>query len=260
MSGILTFVVPSLVCAAAHAPRSLVRMQAATATEMKGIVVSAPVDSWYDSGARLTAPAPSEPATSEPATQPAAALLQRYMQLRNVLPTAEGLSDEVVEELLRRVEAQADASVAFEDEKIQGEWQLVYQRNAKKATNSQKALTGLPAFANFMRAEDGTKIFRNLVTVSSRVTVVADVAYTQPDSDQPEGRLGSVIDGGVVEVILGRRFGWKPLRVPLPIKGVGWLDVTYLSDTMRVTRGNRGGVFVHLRPELITREAAEASR
>jgi hypothetical protein len=32
--------------------------------------------------------------------------------------------------------------------------------------------------------------------------------------------------------------------------------VTHLSDAMRVTRGNRGGVFVHLRPELLTREAA----
>jgi len=110
------------------------------------------------------------------------------------------------------------------------------------------------------REEDGTKIFRNLVSVSRRITVVADVAYTLPVSDDPEGRLGSTISGGVVEISVGRRFGWKPLRVPLPIKGVGWLDVTYLSDTMRVTRGNRGGVFVHLRPELLTREAAAASR
>ena len=56
---------------------------------------------------------------------------------------------------------------------------------------------------------------------------------------------------------LARRFGWKPLRVPLPLKGEGWLDVTFLSPEMRVTRGNRGGLFVHLRPSLLTREAAE---
>jgi hypothetical protein len=197
----------------------------------------------------------------EGGTTDAATLLQRYIQLRSVLPSAETLSDDVVEGLVRRVEAEHPV-VAFDDDKIQGEWQLVYQKNAKQATHSQKALTGLPAYANFMLANDGkTKIFRNLVTVSRRITVVADVAYTQPAAKNgPPCRLGSTIDGGVLEVSIGRRFGWKPLRIPLPLKGVGWLDVTYLSDSMRVTRGNRGGVFVHLRPELLTRETAGASR
>ena len=33
--------------------------------------------------------------------------------------------------------------------------------------------------------------------------------------------------------------------------------MTHLSDKMRITRGNRGGVFVHLRPAILTREAAK---
>ena len=33
--------------------------------------------------------------------------------------------------------------------------------------------------------------------------------------------------------------------------------MTHLSDHMRITRGNRGGIFVHLRPALLTREAAK---
>ena len=48
------------------------------------------------------------------------------------------------------------------------------------------------------------------------------------------------------------------MRIPLPLKGEGWLDVTYQSDDMRITRGNRGGVFVHTRPDALTRAAAEA--
>ena len=44
--------------------------------------------------------------------------------------------------------------------------------------------------------------------------------------------------------------------MPLPLRGEGWLDVTYLSGAMRITRGNRGGVFVHLRPRLLTKQAA----
>ena len=43
-------------------------------------------------------------------------------------------------------------------------------------------------------------------------------------------------------------------------RGWGWslclcLQVTHLSDHMRITRGNRGGIFVHLRPALLTRAA-----
>ena len=55
---------------------------------------------------------------------------------------------------------------------------------------------------------------------------------------------------------MARRWGWRPLRLPLPLKGEGWLDVVFLSDVMRITRGNRGGIFVHLRPQLLTRSAA----
>ena len=36
--------------------------------------------------------------------------------------------------------------------------------------------------------------------------------------------------------------------------------MTHLSDHMRITRGNRGGLFVHLRPKLLTREAAEVAK
>ena len=59
-----------------------------------------------------------------------------------------------------------------------------------------------------------------------RVRVVADVAYTPPPpgTDAP-GRLASTIAGACLEVQLGRRFGWGPVRVPLPLKGEGWLEV-----------------------------------
>jgi hypothetical protein len=29
----------------------------------------------------------------------------------------------------------------------------------------------------------------------------------------------------------------------------GYLDFLYLDDDMRVTRGNNGGLFIHLKPE-----------
>lgn len=132
-----------------------------------------------------------------------------------------------------------------------GNWQLRYQLNSKDATNSQKALSKLPQFSNFITDESGKSVFRNIVALSrNRIRVVADVAYTLPKSDDPPGRLGSTICAAAIELNIGRRFHFKPLRIPLPLHGVGWLDVTYLSDSMRITRGNRGGLFVHVRPEL----------
>ena len=192
------------------------------------------------------------------------ALLQRYFQL---LPFVESppISDEAIEALICKIEEATPAS--FDEATIWGDWQLVWQKNGKKSTKSQKALTGQPATANFMMAEYGssgryggynTKIFRNDVKIGARVRVIADVEYTPPAGETPPNRLGSKICKAGVEAKLGKRFGWKPLWVPLPLRGEGYLDVVYLSPTMRITRGNRGGVFVHLRPELLTREAVES--
>jgi len=188
------------------------------------------------------------------------ALLQRYLQLANVLTgDVELLDDATVNALVRKVEAEA-APVRFDKVKILGNWQLCWQRNAQQATRSQKALSPLPQFSNFITDESGRKIFRNVVQlIRERVKVIADVEYTLPDAEKP-ARLGSSICAAGIELTIGKRFGWAPLRVPLRLRGEGWLEVTYLSEEMRITRGNRGGVFVHLRPPLLTRQVAEETR
>ena len=186
------------------------------------------------------------------ASPPPDALLSRYLQLREYL-SGEPLSDERVAGLVRRAESEA-APVTFDEAKIWGDWQLVWQLNTKKATRSQKALAPLPQFSNFMTDETDRNVFRNIVQLTrNRVRVVADVEYTPEPA--VAGRLNSTICAASIQIKLGRRFGWKPLRIPLPLKGEGWLDVTYLSDEMRITRGNRGGIFVHLRPDQLTRSA-----
>ena len=191
------------------------------------------------------------------ASPPPDALLSRYLQLREYL-SGEPLSDERVAGLVRRAESEA-APVTFDEAKIWGDWQLVWQLNTKKATRSQKALAPLPQFSNFLTDEKDRNVFRNIVQLTrNRVRVVADVEYTPEPA--VAGRLNSTICAASIQIKLGRRFGWKPLRIPLPLKGEGWLDVTYLSDDMRITRGNRGGVFVHMREALLTREAAEATK
>mmetsp|Transcript_18478 Transcript_18478/g.48195 ORF Transcript_18478/g.48195 Transcript_18478/m.48195 type:complete len:264 (+) Transcript_18478:89-880(+) len=142
---------------------------------------------------------------------------------------------------------------SFDEKAILGPWRLKYQLDGKKAQRSQKLLapdkTGFPADSDFITDDKGRKVFRNVARLSKkRVAVIADVAYEV--SEGIPNRLLSDIVAASIQIQVGKRFGWRPLRIPLPLKGLGWLDVTYLDDKLRVTRGNRGGLFVHVRPEL----------
>jgi len=138
----------------------------------------------------------------------------------------------------------------FDAGALAGDWRLCYQLNGDDATRSQAALSGKPQYSNFLTDAKGRAVFRNLVHVTAnRVRVVADVAWSTART--PSGRLASTICAAGLEIGVGRRFGWRPLRIPLPIRGVGWLDVTYVSDGLRVTRGSRGGLFVHCRPNVV---------
>ena len=142
---------------------------------------------------------------------------------------------------------------SFAEAKIQGPWRLKFQLDGKKAQRSQKMLapdkTGFPADSDFITDDKARKVFRNIARLSKkRVAVVADVAYEV--SEGIPNRLLSDIVAASIQIQVGKRFGIPTLRIPLPLKGLGWLDVTYLDDKLRVTRGNRGGLFVHVRPEL----------
>jgi hypothetical protein len=45
---------------------------------------------------------------------------------------------------------------------------------------------------------------------------------------------------------------WRLPGLPLPLpKRKGYLDVIYLDNDIRVTKGNRGGFFVHFRPSYL---------
>jgi len=256
----LAFVAPSV--KPMHGRRVAARMDASESSAQQ---LAEPELGALDGVVVPTGAAPSDSmvTTSADQSEPKALLLQRYLQLRTVLPDATALDDATVESLIVQAEEEADGSLQI-DERLAGEWRQVWQRTAKEGTASQKALSPVSQklYQNFIVDADGETIFRNVVQVTKkRIGVIFDVKYEAADAArEPPNRLPSTIKTARMEVKLGRRFGWKPLRIPLPLKGEGWLDVTYLSDELRITRGNRGGVFVHMREALLTREAAEATR
>lgn len=144
----------------------------------------------------------------------------------------------IVDGLVEHLGASA-GGMRFCEDLVQGHWVLVFTRNAKGAPVSQKLSRTKPGntFANFNemgKFENVVKFLRGWGRLS------ATVEYT-PDASRP-ARISCDITRA--DVSFGR------LRIPLPLRAKGgWLDFLYLDEDMRITRGNRGGTFVHVRPE-----------
>ena len=129
----------------------------------------------------------------------------------------------------------------FSEDLIKGDWALVFTRNAKGAPALQKISRTRAGntFANFRKP--GT--FENVVSfLGGRGRLSATVTYAM-DPKRSE-RISCDITAADLQL------GW--LRIPLPLRAKGgWLDFLYLDDDVRITIGNRGGLFVHIRPEKV---------
>lgn len=129
----------------------------------------------------------------------------------------------------------------FSEAVVDGDWALVFTRNADGSPALQKLARTKPGgtFANFDVSQNR---FENLVQfLDGQVNLSATVVY-QPNATEPARISCDLVDAEL-------RVGGL-LSVPLPLRFQGgWLDFLYMDSDMRVTRGNAGGVFVHVRPE-----------
>ena len=94
------------------------------------------------------------------------------------------------------------------------------------------------------RKSTGKVLGLNLLGVS----LVGDEAA--PDPNRPDSRIDFVFDEG--------NFQFGDLKIPYPVPFrlplfrdwvKGWIDITYLSDRMRISRGNKGTTFVLLKEQ-----------
>jgi PAP_fibrillin len=104
-------------------------------------------------------------------------------------------------------------------------------------------LTSLPTTP---RQSTGKVFGLNLLGVSK---VGAEAAE---DADRPNARINFVFDEGYFD------FNNGGVRIPYPVPFrlpffrdwvKGWIDITYLSATMRIVRGNKGSTFVLVKEE-----------
>jgi len=119
---------------------------------------------------------------------------------------------------------------------IAGKWRLLWSQQADDANPLQKALVGQVRNWQVIPG-DGT--LENRVELGP-VTIRA-MARCEPQSEE---RTGVVIER-VLAVALGREWEISSVRRD----DAGFVDWLYVNERVRVTRGNRGSLFVHVRDD-----------
>jgi PAP_fibrillin len=143
----------------------------------------------------------------------------------------------------------------FDSDLVNGEWRFLLQRQSGTSPGLQKLVATKEKAGNTQSNFDvKTLQFHTIVSLlKGLLKVVATVRY-RPLAENFDvvkkntivlRRIACDIIGGYVKL-------WKLPGLPLPlrVKG-GYLDFVYLDNELRVTRGNRGGLFVHARPDTL---------
>lgn len=161
-------------------------------------------------------------------------------------------SSDKLEVLADLLEAQGKG---FQADLVDGEWAAVLSKQGKTSKKIQKIVDGKAkankASSNFNL--DEMKFYNENLTPRGNGRLQAIVKY-EPSTDA----FSKSVDGKIVLRriscdIVGANFKyWKLPKLPLPLRAKGgYLHFAYLDEDMRVTRGNRGGLFVHFRPAFL---------
>ena len=130
--------------------------------------------------------------------------------------------------------------IVFNDEK-----QLLVKQIVKFSETNELCVDALASTSAYPLAEltdrEGTGKILGLNILG--VSLVGEEAAEDPE--RPDSRIRFVFDEGKFD------FGGFTLPYPVPFRNPlfrdavkGWIDVTYLSDRIRISRGNKGTTFV----------------
>ena len=137
----------------------------------------------------------------------------------------------------------------YDSSLIDGEWRSVLSKsNPKKSPKVQKVFdSNASSFATFHVADS---VFEGDVRLLKWGHLKSFVSYKPLSENFDIAPDGGIVLRRISCDITGAswKFGKLPtLPIPLKKKG-GFLDVLYLDRDLRITKGNRGGLFVHVRP------------
>jgi hypothetical protein len=147
---------------------------------------------------------------------------------------SEALSREIDEKYIQPLEQQNPTKVPTDSPLLEGRWRLIY-------TNSKNVL-GLdrPSIARPLKDSIYQTIYLDKGQVVNEERVLFGLLTNRVQAvftAKPPRRV----------LVQFKTFQFGLLRVPAPARARGWLDVTYLDEDMRISRGNLANVFVLLR-------------
>ena len=135
---------------------------------------------------------------------------------------------------------------------LEGEWKLKWTSQSAKASSIQKFATSFDNFQVISRStEDGragtrSKRIDTLENVAKFLPFLVLRAKAECEQDPTDKSKFNVnIEGAKVQL--------GPVEIPLGfVKGNGWLQVLYVDEDIRISRGSKGSLFVHTRSNLLS--------
>lgn len=197
----------------------------------------------------------AEPEAEAPETEEPSPTLEAKLELVNLLVDLHDLKavDDRSERRARRNEMKGriDECVKglcatpekreYSDDLLDGCWVLAYAHGGRIASLAHRALLGGRKRQIFDTADS---TIRNVVTIGSNKALHTVVKFA-PTAEPAE-------DGGIVRLeanISEACLKYWSIAIPVPLRGQGYMDLLYVDEDVRVTRGNRGRTFVHFRPD-----------
>ena len=135
--------------------------------------------------------------------------------------------------LVEQLEALSPISEPLSAPEINGRWQLMYTTSASILGLNKRTRPIGPIYQTI-----------DVPSLSARndEVVVGPFGIRYRRFVKAELEPDTAVQSKVI--VRFRRFGIGPLRIPAPKSAVGELDTTYLDSNLRISRGDKGNVFV----------------
>mmetsp|Transcript_20801 Transcript_20801/g.26874 ORF Transcript_20801/g.26874 Transcript_20801/m.26874 type:complete len:261 (-) Transcript_20801:227-1009(-) len=193
-------------------------------------------------------------------------------------------NSESVASLIGRLKSQNPTPEPAIAPRVYGRWRLLYTNNADTSSPIQRSAVNAQKYSIYQDiiVNDNTSQLQvnQVVKFSDSVALSVDAlastaAYpleelterksgttfglsilgvslvgkeAEPDPERPNSRISFVFDEGNFDFGSFRIPYPVPFRLPLLRDAVkGWIDITYLSERLRIARGNKGTTFVLLK-------------
>lgn len=134
---------------------------------------------------------------------------------------------------------------------VEGKQQLVVSQIVKFGFGSELCVDALASTSKYPLEELTDRVGTGEILGMNILGVSKVGEEAKEDPTKPDSRIKFVFDEGNFNLFNSLKVPYPvPFRLPILRDTVkGWIDITYLSDRLRISRGNKGTTFVLVKEE-----------